>query len=524
MRPIDTPQFVSRSAFRFFSGTFLSKVTGMLRDMAMAFYFGTSPALAAFLLTFRFVYLARRLFGESLLHQGFIPHFEEKRAENSKRAAVFFRDLFWSMVVFLLGLVFLGEIVLSIFNGEVVRLASLMLPAVFFICLFGFCTGLLQSERSFFVPSVAPALSNIVWILGVFLLKALPLSRAAEGLAITLSIAFFLQWTMTIPKMWAFLKQHLSVKEIFKVSLFSSEIRTLVRPLMLGMIGVASVQINSALDGIFGHFASSEGPAYLWYAIRIQQLPLALFGIALSSALLPSLSRAHKQGNRKHYFSLLTFARKRAFALIFPCMIGIFVLGLSSINLLFGRGDFSSVATMQTTLCLWSYGLGLLSMVLVQIYAPAFYAKKDYRTPMLGFVYSTILNILLNALFVFYFKMGAFSIALATSIASTANLFYLYQKLEKPKESWSSSRRVAIPTLLVGGIVMAFGHWGLGDLSLMLGSKDILFPRQLTEQALHFFSQTGLYFALFFLLCKLFQAEDILNLYSSKVAQRKSIS
>ncbi|NGX26733.1 MAG: putative lipid II flippase MurJ [Chlamydiae bacterium] len=524
MKNVDTPQFVSRSALRFFSGTALSKISGMLRDIAMAFYFGTSLSLAAFLLSFRFVYLARRLFGESLLHQGFIPHFEEKRAHDPRRAALFFRDLFWSMVVFLAGLVFIGEIVLSLFGGEAFRLARFMLPGVFFICLFGFCTGLLQSEKSFFVPSVAPVSSNIVWILGIILFKNLPTSQAVSCVAITLSFAFFLQWAMTIPKMWAFLKAHLSFREMMRGSLFSHEIRILLRPLMLGMIGVASVQINSALDGIFGHFASPGGPAYLWYAIRIQQLPLALFGIALSSALLPSLSRAVERREMTQFFSLIAFARKRAFALIFPCVIGILVLGLASVNLLFGRGDFSHDATGQTTLCLWSYGLGLLPMVLVQIYAPAFYAKKDYKTPMLGFVYSTGINITLNVLFVFYFKMGAASIALATSIAAIYNFFYLSQKLKRPKESWSSSLRVAICCFFSGVIVMAFGYFALGDLSIQLDHANLLFPREFTQQALHFFSQMALYFVLFFSLCKLFQVRDILDLYSSRVAQRKSTS
>jgi len=517
MDKLDTPQFVSKSALRFFSGTVLSKISGMLRDVAMAFYFGTSPSIAAFLLTFRFVYLSRRLFGESLLHQGFIPHFEQKNMQDLRLGALFFRDLFWSMVFFLAAFVGIAEGALSFFGGETVHLASLMLPGVFFICLFGFCSGLLQSQKSFFTPSVAPVLSNTVWIMGILAFKHLPVSKAAVGLAVVLSFAFFVQWLATVPKVFDFLKKQLSLKEIFQVRLFSSEIRALLRPLLLGMIGVASVQINSALDGVFARFASDEGPAYLWYAIRLQQLPLSLFAVALSSALLPSLSRAFERGEKEQYFSLISFARKKIFALVFPCVVGILVLGLASVNLLFGRGDFGAIATHQTTLCLWFYGLGLVPMALSGIYAPAFYAKKDYKTPSMGFVLSTVVNILLNALFVFYFKMGAVSIALATSIASALNVWYLARKLRIPNAR-DSSPRVALSALCSGVIVLGFGYFALGDQSVLLLIREgLVFPRIWSTQALHLFSQTALFFGIFFLLCER-------EVYSSIFAQRKSTS
>lgn len=502
---MDTPKFVAKSALRFLSGTSLSKISGMLRDVAMAFYFGTSPSIAAFLLSFRFVYLARRLFGESLLHQGFIPHFEELRAASSKSAALFFRDLLWTMVIFLTGIVILSELILFFFSGQIPFLSSLMIPGIFFICLFGFCTGLLQSEKSFFLPSVSPMVSNFVWILGILLFHKLPSEKAVIGLAVFISIAFFFQWLAVMPKVWSFLKTHLTKKEIFRGEIFSSEIQKLLRPLLLGMLGVASMQINSALDGVFARFASPEGPAYLWYAIRLQQLPLSLFGIALSTALLPSLSRALASQNAEKYFSLIRFAKKRAFTFSFPCFIGIFVLGLSSVNLLFGRGDFSQEATFQTTLCLWCYGLGLLPMVMVQIYAPAYYAKKDYKTPAMGFVFATILNIVLNALFVFVFRLGPASIALATSIASLMNCLFLSRIV--PSGGTYSLRFIG-STTLAGLLTLAFGYLVLGDGTLRLGSAKL--PREMLSQLFHFFSQAGLYFALFF--------------YFSISAQRKSTS
>ncbi len=107
------------------------------------------------------------------------------------------------------------------------------------------------------------------------------------------------------------------------------------------------------------------------------------------------------------------------------------MLGLSGINLLYGHGDFGREATYQTALCLWGYGLGLLPAVFVLLLSPAFFAKKDFKTPMIGAIASVVFNILLTSLFVFVFQWGAFSIAVATSTAAWFNYLFLSYQLTK---------------------------------------------------------------------------------------------
>lgn len=505
----DTPQSLSRSALRFFSGTMLSRVSGLARDMSMAFCFGTSPALAAFLLAYRFVYLIRRLFGEGLLHQGFIPHFETKQREDPRKGALFFRDLFFSLALLLGGLVIAAEVILSYSGNETAKLAMWMLPGVFFICLFGLSTGLLQSQQSFFLSSVSPVASNLVWILGVIALRTLPISQAVIGLSAVLSFAFFAQWAMTVPKIWTFLRRSLSVKELFSIAPFSSELKALARPILLGMIGVASIQVNSAIDGIFARYADLEGPAYLWYAIRIQQLPLALFGLAISSALLPSLSRAIEEGAMERFQSLLDFAKRRIFLLIFPCVVGIFVLGAASVNLLFGRGDFGVSSVHETTLCLWCYGLGLLPSAFVQIWAQGFYAKKDYRTPTFGFLYAALINIALNALLVFGLDLGAASIALATSFSTLFNFLYLSKKLQV-KSDLQPMLKVASCAMIAGVVVLGVGVL-LGDPTLHFWRGEGVFPNTLTLQLFHFGLQAGIFFLVFFALCRMAKVDELME-------------
>jgi putative peptidoglycan lipid II flippase len=144
---------ISKSAFRFSLGTLFSRISGMAREMTMAFVLGTTPAAAAFLIAFRFAYLLRRLFGESALVNGFIPHYQAMRSKDEKGAANFFGDLFATMSILLIGLIGILEILLFIFlhyfpiqesNAEILRLIMLSLPGLLFICLFALHCGFLQ--------------------------------------------------------------------------------------------------------------------------------------------------------------------------------------------------------------------------------------------------------------------------------------------------------------------------------------------------------------------------------------------
>jgi putative peptidoglycan lipid II flippase len=155
----DNPQTITKSAIKFASGTFLSRIGGLFRDMSMAFCFGTDPAIAAFLVAFRFANLLRRVFGEGALLNSFIPHFESYREDNPKHAAQFFRDNFFSLMLLLVILIGFIELVLFFWltfgdiitsNQDIVSLTMIMLPGLLFICLFSICSALLQCEKSFF--------------------------------------------------------------------------------------------------------------------------------------------------------------------------------------------------------------------------------------------------------------------------------------------------------------------------------------------------------------------------------------
>ena len=526
MRESDTRSSVARSASHFLTGTFISRLSGMCRDLSMAFCFGTSAAVAAFMVAFRLANLLRRLFGEGALLNGFIPFFESQRKEDPKKGAEFFRDLFWSLALLLFFIIVSLELVLGgvlwffVFEEpirQIIYMTMVMLPGLLFICLFGLSMALLQCERNFFLPGVAPVAFNIVWISAVWFFRFHPPYTAMMGLSIGIVFAFFLQWWVTVPGMRRYVRQFLTVNDWLSMKVFAKELREMIAPLFLGVLGVAAVQINSAVDVIIVCFTSLEGPAYLSYAHRLQQLPLALFGIAISAALMPPLTRAMKQEDKKHYTELLNFGFVRTFSLLLPGTIAIFVLGAVSVNLLYGRGMFSQLSVLHTTRCLWGYGIGLVPSAFVLILAPAFYARQDFWTPTVASLYSMVINLVLSLLMVFGFGLSGASIACATSVAAFFNMWFLLQRLDVEiiRPLRQPFLKIAFAAVIAGVITLFAGHFILHEstLRMWMGVMDIEFPRGILYQLNQFVLQTALFSVAFLAICYFIQAEYVLELF-----------
>ncbi|MBU6149488.1 MAG: murein biosynthesis integral membrane protein MurJ, partial [Verrucomicrobia bacterium] len=498
----ETIKKVSKGALAFFSGTLISRVSGLGRDMSLAFCFGSHPAIAAFMVAYRFSNLFRRLIGEGSLPAGFVPHFEDLRKDHPQEGARFFRDVFFSALFFLVGLIlllclgvgaYLHYANMSDSVREILFMTLLMLPGLLFICLYAVSSALLQCERKFFLSGIAPLCFNVTWILTAFFFRDAIPEQAAIALSLAVVVGFFLQWLFLFPSLKSYLRTFLSWKEIGRFRLFSLEVRRLVKPFSLGLIGVSATQVNSLMDAIFARCASLEGPAYLWYAIRIHQLPIALFGIALASALLPPLSQAASKQEWDDFHALLRYSFIKSFHFIFPCVIALFVLAACGVNLLYGRGDFSQEATTQTVLCLWGYSAGLLPAVFVLLLAPAFYAQKNFRTPMQAAVLSMAINIFLNAAFVFVFELGAVSIALSTSFSAWFNCWFLQRALKQQKWLNFDACKGSLCALASGSITLLLGHFLIQDptISILLQKTSVVFPRTFVEQALNFFVLSG---------------------------------
>ena len=425
---MDTLHTMLKSARSFFCGTFLSRLSGYGRDVAMAFCFGASAEVAGFLVAFRLANLFRRVLGEGNLQSGFIPQFESLRQESFEKAVHFYRDAALFFLVISVGVIFAFEGILwflldavSASWQEIVRLTMWMLPSLLFICLSGLNQALLQSQKKYFWPAFAPVIFNAAWIVAAFI------SRDMTELAIWVAAGSFFQWLFSSLQVR---KEFLLVKNQ-KRAFFSPSCQGLIRFMMLGLLGVAAMQINSALDAIFARMADASGPVYLLYAIRVQQLPLALFGLALSGALLPPLSRAVRNGDMSLFYEFLGSSLKRGAALMIPSTFALFALGSAGLHLLFGHGHFHAADVQNTVFCLWAYAAGLIPSVFVLLLSQAFYAQNMYWIPARATLYAVGLNIFLNALFVFGLSWGAASIAWATSLSSLVDAYLLARRLSR---------------------------------------------------------------------------------------------
>lgn len=493
----DTLRRIGKYTRHFFSGTLLSRVSGMLRDISMAAIFGDHPSVAAFMVAFRFSHFLRRILGEGALQSIFIPHYQEMRLKNEQTAQGFFFQLTLLLIVLLTTVILIVE-VLGIFsfpNNEVTKLFTWMFPSLLFICLYGLNTSVLQCQNSFFLSSVAPLACNLVWIIATFATASLTVEKAMVYLAIFTGVGFAIQWLLTLSKTWKVLTEG---RREFKTPLFKIpiEIKTIGKATLFGLIGVTAVQINSFLDMIFARYADLKGPVYLWYAIRLEQLPLALVGFACVYSIIPSLSKLIKSGSEKQAQDLFTFGFRRILLFVIPCTFALFALGFGSVNLLFGRGHFSEFAVVETTLCLWAYGLSLLPSTLTIYQSSLFYAYGDYKTPTIASLTSVAVNILFNALFVFVFHLGAISIALSTSLSSLINYWILKQAFQQ-KGYW---RQMDLPKADSNPLKSS---WKMGAASLIgllsclifdkvfLGALffEAMAPRSVTDQSLYFLGQ-----------------------------------
>jgi len=513
-------RYFSSGIKRFFSGIFLSRISGLGRDLVMAYSFGDHPTVAAFMVAFRFSNLLRRFFGEGPLQSAFIPQFEELRARDTEQAYAFFRRLTLLLITILVGLIVFVEgglggalhfLNLSAGNREILYLTAVLMPCLLFICLYGINISVLQCHNAFFVPSVAPAVCNLAWIGGALYLKGWVPETAMPTLAKWVVVGFFLQWLVTVPLIWRRVSGSLKKWMQWKMH---PEVKQLAKSFSLGALGVGAVQINAFLDAIFARCADVRGPVYLWYSIRFQQLALAIFGIAAVNTLVPLLSRKIKEKQIEEGKEIFSFGVRRILTVMLCCTLAIFTLGYLAIDLVYGRGSFSPHAVNQTTYCFWAYSLGLIPAALIMLYSAVFYAKGNFRTPTVVAGVTVGINIVLNSLFVFGLKLGPMSTALATSMGSWANYLILQRLLANRK--WSSQYTLSefIP-LLVGGVLASLVAFGV---SLLTAEHLSLSSKTLT-QLMQFVLPAGAFVVGLFAYARAWKNNDLLTIFRAFLAK-----
>ncbi|MBF0408062.1 MAG: murein biosynthesis integral membrane protein MurJ [Candidatus Riflebacteria bacterium] len=431
-----------RSATIMSIATFFSRIAGLIREQAFAYFFGAGAWTDAFNIAFRIPNLLRDLFAEGAMSAAFVPTFNSFLKKEGKEKAFRLMGLTLNVLLMIvgflsiLGIIFSPEIVKLLAPGFAdnkekfditVTMTRIMFPFLLVISWSAVAMGGLNSLGEFFVPAVAPVFLNLSMIFAGFTLC--PLAAKAgypeiTGMAVGAMIGGFLQMAVQFP--WLFRHGFKFQKELG----FSDEgVRKIAWLIVPGTMGLAATQLNVAISTILATSQGDGAVSWLGYAFRLMQLPLGIFGVSVAQASLPVFSRqaADKdvEGMKNTFSSSLKLT---AFINIFACLF-LIVCAEPIIRLLFEHGRFTPSDTAATVDALRAYSIGLFTFSAVKVMAPAFYALNDPATPLKASIVTVIANISLNLLFIA--PLGYKGLALATSLASLVNAAILYMSMSK---------------------------------------------------------------------------------------------
>lgn len=457
---------ITRGASVIAAGTTVSRILGYLRDMMVAHSFGAGLAADAFYAAYRIPNLLRRLLGEGSLSASFIPvlsqyvHTKSKEETQELINVVFTTLAVVLSILTVLGIVFARPLVHVIAFGFAdnpeklqltVDLTRLMFPFLLFICLAALTQGILNTMGSFFMPAVSPAslsISEIVYILALAPLFS-PGSQI-RGLAISVIVGGLGQ----------FLAQNPGIKQAgwslrWRWNLSHPGLRRIGTLMIPSMIGLSVDQINAFVDTICASFLEQGSITALYYSNRVMQLPLAIFGLALSSAALPAMSKAVAENDMDTVKNSLNYSIRLIIFILVPAATGLMVLGMPIITVLFARGEFDLHAAAMTNSAMFFYSLGLPAYAITKVLAGAFYALQDTKTPVKSAVQSMIVNAVLMIMLMRV--MGVGGLALATAVASYYNGTTLMITLRKRVGPIGIRRilQTSAKTLFAAGVMAA---------------------------------------------------------------------
>lgn len=469
-------QKVTRAAGVVGAATLASRVGGFVRDMVIAFFFGAGPAADAFFVAFRIPNLLRRLFAEGALTIAFIPVFTEVLKQKGKdEAYLLARSTYGVLALALLAVCALG----ALFAPEVVRvmapgfqpdgqsyglavtLTRWCLPYIFFVSLTALAAGVLNSTGHFFAPAVSPVLLNLCLIASAALL-APRMDPPVMSLAVGVILGGLGQLLMQLPYLKA---RGLSFKPAWDLA--NPALKRVAKLALPAAFGAAVYQLTVFINTVLASLLPTGSVSYLYYADRLIEFPLGIFAIAVSTAILPSLSRQAADGDHAALIDTMGFGLRLTMFINLPAMVGLIVLAQPLVLLIFARGEFGSAEAVATTGALWGYAAGLWAFAALRSVLPAFYAMKDTITPVKVGIVTLAIN--LAASLALMGPLKHTGLALATSISGAANLGLLLWLLRRRlgplggRRILGSVLRASLGSLVMAAVVagVTYGfEWG----------------------------------------------------------------
>ena len=449
--------------------TLASRLLGFLRDVLIAALLGAGPMADAFFVANKLPNLFRRLFGEGAFNAAFVPSFTTLlETEGAESAAHFAEEAigvmaFWLFGITILAELFMPQVMVFYVAGYsdrpdmlalVTTLSRITFPYMPLICLTALMSGVLNGLDRFAAAAAAPVVYNLVSIgcmLG--LVGFVPTISHALSWGVSVSGVFQLALVAWAVRM-AGMRLHMVRPKL------SPRIRTLMRKMAPGLVGAGVTQLNLAMDVLIASFLPAGTQSVLYYADRINQLPLGIIGTAVGTAMLPTLSRQVAAGIGTAAVDTLNRAIEYALVLTIPAAMALIMVAEPIVWVLFGRGAFTPHAAFLSSQSLAAYALGLPAFVLAKVLVPAFFARGDTGTTVRWGLIAVGLNLALN--FAFMVPLQHIGPALATTVAAWFNVISLGVILYRRGHfvpDVELSRHV--PRMALAAVVMACVLWEL---------------------------------------------------------------
>lgn len=455
--------------------TFLSRILGFIRDIVIARLFGAGLDTDAFFVAFKIPNFLRRLFAEGAFSQAFIPVLAEYRERGDKDLKTLIASTSGTLATILFLITAIGviaaPIIIMIFAPGFIdspdkldlagSLLTITFPYLFFISLTALSGAILNSFGKFAVPAFTPVFLNLALISSAIWLSPhfdQPVTALAWGVFIggLVQLLFQLPFLMAIKQlpMPVWRPQNSGVKKIFKL-------------MIPALFGVSVSQINLLLDTLLASFLVTGSISWLYYSDRLVEFPLGVFGIALATVILPSLSKKHATASAEAFSNTLDWALRWVFIIATPAAIGLIYLAEPLLITLFQYGEFTAEHAYQASLSLMAYGLGLLPFIFIKVLAPGYYARQDTKTPVKIGIIAMVSNMVLNVILMLQF--AHVGLALATALSAGLNAALLFSGLRKrsvyqPRVGWLGfTVKLILPNVLLIAVLWWLNpdidHW-----------------------------------------------------------------
>ncbi len=432
-----------RSTAIFSAMTLISRVFGYARDMVIAIHFGADGATDAFFVAFRIPNFLRRLFAEGAFSQAFIPVFTEHKEQRdlaalrellARTSGTLFGILALVTVAGVLGAPLLILVFAPGFADDPQRFAlatdmlRITFPYLLFISLTALAGGVLNSFGRFAVPAFTPVFLNLS-LIGVTLWLAPHLPEPVIALAIGVLIAGVLQLAFQLPFLY-----RLRLLPWPRWGHAHEGVRRIMKLMVPALFGSSVVQINFLFDTLVASFLAAGSISWLYFSERFMEMPLALFGIALGTVILPKLSQHHAREAQADFAATLDWAMRAATLVAVPAALGLALLAGPILTALIEYRAFNAFDVHMTALSLIGFSAGLPAYMVLKILAPGFYARQDTSTPVRVGVIALLVNMALTIAIVTPWQLLGIpgphtGLALSTSLAAYLNAWLLYRRL-----------------------------------------------------------------------------------------------